>query len=193
MSGMIISAYTRDNGYAVEAARLAASLDAVGVPYLLEAYDNRGSWVRNCAYKASFLLRMRDTVDGPLLWLDADARVAGDPWPYLAGLDCDIAAHKLGGHELISSTVYLNDTDACLGLLGRWVAAQETRPNVWDQKVLQATIEESPSAVRFAELPPELCWIEADRGGTAIDISERHYGKREPVIIQTQASRRLKH
>lgn len=190
--GTIISAYTRNNGYAQEVARLSAQLDGLDVPYLIEAYRDQGSWVKNCAYKAAYLMHMRATIEGPLLWLDADARPVSDPWPHLQGLDCDIACHKLGGHELISSTVYLADTDACMNLMGQWVAMQHEQGDVWDQKVLQSAISLLGPSVRFAELPPELCWIEAEPGSGQLDISEREYGKREPVIIQTQASRRLR-
>lgn len=187
----IISAYTRDNGYAQEVARLSASLDALGAAYIVEAYDNRGSWVKNCAYKAAFIYKQRMEIEGPLLWLDADARVVGDPGPHLQCLRCDIACHMLGGKELISSTVYMNDTDACASLLGRWVQMQDQRGDVWDQKVLQSAIQEAGAGVAFENLPPELCWIQAEGG--VEDISQRVYGERDPVIIQTQASRRLKH
>jgi hypothetical protein len=192
MTGTIVSAYTRDNGYTKEAEQLRSTLDRLGLEHRIEPYNSFGSWVKNCAYKASFLMHMRTTLGGPILWLDSDARVMCDPWPLLDDLDCDIAAHLLGGVELISSTVYLADTQACRDLMGQWVALQQEQEDVWDQKVLHDAIRLVGNAVRFHELPSELCWIDAAYGSGRPDISQRHYGDRRPVIVQTQASRRLK-
>jgi hypothetical protein len=186
MSPLWVSYYTPD--YAGEAAALEKTLKEWGLEYELIRRESTGQWVRNCAAKAEVVLdAIRRHRGRPVIWIDADARIVAEPI-WFGTVDCDIAAHLLYGNTLISACVYFAPTPAAYKLVVRWVEAMRATPEVWDQKVLHRLISKLP--VRFADMPPEYCWIE---GHTLQDrLSFRAYGARHPVIEQWQASRKFR-
>jgi len=190
MIPLVISFHTTDAGYTAEAAGLVESLDRLGIAFDILPLAHLGPWVRACAYKARFVQMMRKKHQGrSLLWLDADARLM--QWPTLMDSLCgiDFAAHWLGETELLSSTAYFGVSPATDSLIDQWVELCREQPDVWDQKHLQSVVESMPD-LRVMRLPPSYAWIQAP--DCQQDISWRHYGDIEPVIIQRQASRRLK-
>lgn len=176
-------------GYAAEAAGLVASLERFNLPHDVRPMPSRGEWTRNCAAKPAFLLAMREAyVDAAIVWLDADSRVVRELPPFA---DCDFAGHWFRDVELISACLYFAPTIPAGVLLRSWRSACAERPDVWDQKSLQRIVErERPPGLRMECLSPEWNWIQAVDG--VPDLSEQAYGKREPFIVQRQASRRLK-
>lgn len=179
-----VSAFTTE--YADEAAQLKASADRFSIKTDVKAMASAGSWVKNCGLKAHVISGVIQQAKTPIVWLDADARVA----QYPALFDnlherADFAAHWLRD-ELLSGTLFFNDTAPARKLVDEWTKACAASPGEWDQKVLQRILT---TGLRIERLPAEYCWIE---GGRRPDISEQCYGRREPVIVQTQASRRLR-
>lgn len=186
MKPLFVSFYTPT--YAGEAAELIRSLGVFGLGSDVRAVPDFGSWERNCGHKPEFLAGLRVEYPGiPLVWVDADARVIRRP-ELFDGLTADFAAHWLGSTELLSGTLYFADTRAGNELLSAWADACRKAPGDWDQLVLQRTMHAVPG-LTIEQLPPEYTWID---GGGDPDISEHHYGKREPVIVHGQASRRLR-
>lgn len=175
--------------YAPEVAGLAESLRFFELDHIIIERPDTGSWVRNCAQKADVILEMVERhPDRPLVWLDADARVIRAPLLF-GELTCDFAAHWLGGHTLVSATLYFGPSPAARNLVRDWVELMHQRPDEWDQKTLQSLVGHRQD-LRVAHLPPEYCWIE---GKNPIDrLSFGHYGEREPVIVQWQASRKYR-
>ena len=165
--------------YKDEADRLIDSLRPWGLKREIVPIPGFGSWINNVRYKPTFLLEMLDKVEGPLLYLDADATV--DRYPSLFdGMEGDIAVHLRNGRELLSGTIYLNNTDATRSLLKLWERECKDNPDKWDQRCLQTVLGNNQFIVR--DLPPEYCAI-FDRMPEAGD---------HPVITHWQASRRLK-
>ena len=181
---IIVSYYTRDTEYEEEKKRLVKSLNRFKLPYKIGALDNRGSWVKNCAQKAEFCLRMLTGYQRPVVWIDADAEVRRNPVLFRS-LDCDIAVHYMNGRELLSGTIYLGYTETTIELLHQWIRTNESHPETWDQVNLQRAIEIMKHTegynLRLFELPPSYCQI--------YDLMA-HHG--DPVIEHNQASRRLK-
>jgi len=183
---MVVS-YWAGEPYRIEAEALRMTLDSFSVPHVIERLPDTGRWETNCNLKAEFLIRMREAWAGPLVWLDADARVKGSLEP-LDGLACDVGLHRFRGREVLSGTLLLNDTPGCRALLEEWAVECSTNPYEWDQRNLAAALK-TMAALRFnplsvRELGPEWCWVEG--------LSERYHKGVEPVIVQTQASRRLR-
>ena len=172
-----VSFYTGP-GYAEEAEGLRRSLAAHDLPHWIEPLDDTGAWVTNCAQKPAFLRRAREHFRGPLVWLDADARVVRPPTLFDT-LDCDVAGHWFKGAELLSSALYFADTEAARQILDAWCAQQERNRVVWDQKVLQHVLLHGAPGWRIVDLPAQYSAI--------FDA-----GIADPVIVQGQASRRLK-
>ena len=185
--GTIVAFHTDDAFYTEEAARCRKRLEQLGLPHDFTSVPKNGSWVENCARKPEFLLDVRQRLRGPLLYIDVDAFVHQDPWPYLADYAGDVAAYIHGGSELISCTILLNDTSATMNLLSEWVKRQKERPKVYDQRVLQDVIEGDEAGDQrfcFQRLPLNFSFVN-DRRYPYV------YGA--PIIEQLQASRVSKH
>lgn len=188
MHPLFVSYYTAGTPYGAEAAELIKTLDEHGLEHRVACRVSRGSWQADTQQKAEVVRDMIQINDGrPLVWLDADARVERIPLLFNR-LDCDFAAHWLGGKELLSSTLYFGPTAAARRLALAWCERNRTNPHgrYGDQQNLQDVVEETPN-LRVFDLPPEYAWIERKRG--VDDISATHYGSRRPIIRQTQASR----
>jgi hypothetical protein len=179
---------------------------AVPPPY---ADDGPQRWMWATSHKPTFLLTLlrNDNVALMADWLmyvDADARFCGPEmrklhWrpvmerisirtstPFLmAG---HIFSHPRKGLELLSGTLLLRRCPETIAIVEAWERSCQANPAVWDQKHLENVIQNA-GPVKFLNLPPEWCWID---GGRQPDLSEQSYGKREPFIQHTQASRRHK-
>jgi hypothetical protein len=185
---VIYVSYHAGPGYADEAAGLRESLDALGLEYRVHEEPDRGSWFANCAHKPTFLAYMRAHLAGPIVWLDADARVLSVPdWSAVEG--CDLAYHRFRGRETLSGTLYIGDTARARGLLVAWAAAQRAKGEPprdghnWgyaDQVSLQKLLD-APHRWDVRELPEAYACID-----------RLHSEGVEPVIWHRQASRRLK-
>jgi len=133
----VIAFYTRGTGYEQEASLLAASLDRVGMSYTITDVEDLGGWYAATRYKAFFVRDQRESLRGPLLYLDVDAFVHGNCEAYFDGLaeaGYDFGAHwfrgPAKGHNrskvrdegwwMLSGTLFLGDTSACKNLLQTW-------------------------------------------------------------------------
>lgn len=163
------------------AERLIESLDSFGLDYETEVYEDQGSWVANCLYKAEFIQKMHQKY-GRIVWVDADAVVKKDPALFKT-LTCDVAFHKFKSKELLSGTLFFNDTEPAEQLISYWVSKNKEKPNEWDQKNLQEAISHFQD-LEITILPPEYCFI--------FDLSKNHYGNLDAVIEHHQASRRFR-
>jgi hypothetical protein len=175
---LFVNCYTAK--YAKTAERLVESLEKLGLDYVSEEYEDRGSWEANCQYKAEFIYEMW-MVYGQVVWLDADCVVRKEPTIFY-DMRSDIAFHHYRGKEVLSGTLFFNDTDGAEKILKAWIAKNKERPNVWDQKNLQEVLKGTDVDITY--LPPEYCCI--------FDLTPLHYGKIDPVIEHFQASRVLK-
>jgi hypothetical protein len=182
--GTIIAFHTPDALYTAEARRFQASVDRLGLRLDLKVVPSRGEWTANCALKPSIIADARRRLRGPLLYVDVDAVIHHDPWPYLAQYDGDAACHVTRDGEFLSGTLWVNDTEGARELLRRWRDRCETFPEVWDQKSLEAVVLEderkSNSSIMFQRLPPNFS-----------HIFDRKYGYfyGDVVIEHLQASR----
>jgi hypothetical protein len=160
--GDIVAFHTADSFYANEAARMVASAERLGLTVHTTAIESAGTWVRNAALKPTFLLEARRKFRGPLLYVDVDAVFHRDPWPVLAGYDCDVAVYR-EGDRLISATILLNDTPATLRLLEVWKERCDSNPDIWDQVVLQEILDQDQTLrtplYKVKELSASFCWI----------------------------------
>ena len=202
---MFIVNYHTPGYYAYEADRLKASLRHAGmgdvpqyivcrnvssvVPFSSVLADGEGGsrWEAATEYKARFILRCRDYLDGPFLWLDADAVVHEDMRERFERIEdeADIAVHYLLGSELLTGTLWVNDTEAAWDLLGAWVEMNTMRvadgkPHGCGQRNLADVL--NPDTVRVERLEAEYCAIfDHERQRLEMDGP--------PIIEHLQASR----
>jgi len=184
---LVVSFFTAGTEYKGIAKNLKASLDKFRIPYAICGQIDQGSWELNTAHKAAFLWHCLD-LNGKgwrLLWIDCDAVVQAPldffDSPAVAG--ADIAAHVRKGRELMSGTLYLEDSPVTRDVVQRWIELNIDFPRRLEQTNLHQAILEQPT-VKFVELPPEYCFI--------FDTFRREHAHLKPVIEHFQASRRLR-
>jgi hypothetical protein len=171
--------YTENTAYEQEAEHLRKSLDAFHLDYEIQSRPSRGSWELNCNYKAKFIREMLNKYrHRRVVWLDADARLVRFPQD-LHEIEEDFAVHRLNGHELISATMYFAPGSKSRRLVERWIQVNRDNPQEWDQRNLDKALKGWRG--KEGNLAVEYCAIVGHKTHPI-----------EPVIIQTQASRRLK-
>jgi len=153
---------------------------------VIKAVPNLGSWIENVRYKAQFLADARAKMRGRLLWVDVDAVIYADFWPYLSGYDADLAVAT--GHDcsVISGTIFLNDTPGCLAALVQWNKEIAADQGVNDQVALERAVEfarkcQQPPPFQVQYLPPSLCYI--------FDHTKKMLPLVSPIIEHLMASR----
>lgn len=183
MEFIIVGYYTRDTFYEDHACIFVKSMERLNIPYYLEAIDDLGSWVLNCGYKPTFIKRMM--VKFPecnIVYVDVDAEFARYP-ELFKDLDCTIGVHhfdrrnhpgiKEEAYEVLSGTIFLQNSPVVRDIVERWEAECKRRPGVWDQRCLEKILDGE-----FYNLPAAYC---------VIYNLMRHV--KNPVIIHYQASR----
>ena len=181
----IVGFYTEKTPYEKEAQELIANAQSFNLVPLVHKVPSRGNWEANCQIKAEVLAQTADQLSVPFLYVDVDARFAKYPvlFDYQLHKDYDIGLHFFRGSELLSGTIWINPTIETKGTLEEWRLSNLERPKEWDQRNLQHIINKSPK-LRILRLPCEYAFIH--------DLSERHYGACDPVIVHYQASRKYK-
>lgn len=177
--GTLVGFYTVGTRYEAEAQRLTASVQALGLPLHLEQIPAAPDWLTAVRRKPGILRDLRERLRGPLLYVDVDAVLHRDPWPYLRGFHRDVAVAGHRNEQIISGTILLNDTPGTLRLIDRWIAAQDADPAAWDQHALQTAALAPDADYDVDLLPPEMCCVFDRRYNPPID----------PVIEHLQASR----
>jgi hypothetical protein len=173
-----VNCYT--SSYKPLAVKLKDSLDKLGLKNEVTEFQSKGSWAANCNYKAKYILDMW-TKYGKVVWIDADAEVKENPVLF-QDIKEDIGYHLFKGKEVLSGTLFFNDTQKANDLLVAWVDKNIKHHTRWDQKNLAAVLQEVEHDACY--LPPEYCFI--------FDLSRKYYGSLNPIIEHYQASRQKK-
>lgn len=181
---LVISFFTKNTDYEIEARRLIASCRKLGLDHHVVGLDSRGSWEANCSLKSEFVYNTWKSCGRPILWVDADAVLHAAP-ELLRGTTADFAIWKCRDWEFASGTVFFNQTPTAGALIERWIARCRAHPRVWDQVNLDLAWEDI-----ITTRPLETLWLPEPY----CRIFDRHEGRsaRPGVIEHFQASRRLK-
>ena len=173
----IISFYTIDTPYEQEAEALVKTLKEFDLEYHIYSVKSKGNWALNCAQKSTVLKQALEDFDDDILYVDADARVLRRP-----ELQDDLPGFCIWNNmrkqvELMSGTIYFPNNSISRNIIDDWIEAQTHKPQEWDQKVLQSVID----PYEYIVLSLEWCYI------------EKFMQIQDPIILHTQASRRLRH
>ncbi len=169
--------YTRGTLYEAEAARLRASLDALGLPHNIEAIESLGEWAANASQTAAFCVRMIEKHNlRPVVYLDADAVVHRFPDKFYRMDGIDIAAHWVNGTIFANGTVYFGKTMIAADIARRYAALVVEHggkhPN--EQRLLEQSINEHQPGVKLERLPASYCMIEDHNGREADEVVIQH-------------------
>ena len=197
---LVVGCFTAGD-YAKEAHDvLIASVEKLGITYVVREIPNRGSWVLNNSACQLYLRELDiEFPHADFLYIDVDGYVHSDPWPFLRTLKgCDLACHYMSrpgwnygmrgtrfvDEELLSGTVYWPAGPRRRELLVKWTEENAANPGDWDQRNLQYLLWLDPS-IKCARLPVEYTFI--------FDIHRQRHPDAVPVVEHMQASRRYRH
>lgn len=170
-----VSFYTPE--YKPCADELELSLNKYNLKYEIRPIKSLGSWEKNCNYKPIFIREMMEKYKTPIVWLDADATVESYPLLF-DNITADIAVHFRRGLELLSGTIFLNNTDEARQLVDIWVKEAQSKLHELDQISLKYSVD---------------CWK-----GKLMKLPERYcnifdlMNVPNPVITHHQASRKYR-
>ena len=182
---IVIGYFTRGTFYEEHAKSLVESLDLYSIPYYIEGIENLGDWYKNVNYKPTFIKRMmKKFLECNIVYVDCDAKFFG--YPKLFGeINDTIAVHyfdkshfnkSLQGFEVLSGTIFLQNTDETYELVERWEKLCKEKPHQFDQKSLEMVL-----AGDFYNLPEAYCKIQ----GTSHHVPNS-------IIVHYQASRKVR-
>lgn len=178
--------HTDDKLYTKHANILKCSAKKHDIDVQFQSFS-KDDWQKIIAFKPCFIAQMRHELQGPILYVDADAIILEDIRPYFESITEDIAVHYINENRLISATIFINDTPDAYLLVDEWQKRQLAEPERWDQVVLQELLDEwvQEKRIRLKKLPPNYTFI--------FDTSRRAYGNNvQPSIEHYQASRDMR-
>jgi len=183
MSYRVVSYATDDPIYLKYSETLKDSCLRFNIPIYLKIISSNYNWCENTHKKASFIKECFSEIkDDFIVWTDADSELK--EYPNLFNeVDCDFAAHWFKDEELISATMYWNNTPKAHELLNKWIELNTLNPKLWDQVNLQTALNQIENII-VVRLPPEYNFIS--------DLSREYYGNLNPVFEHYQASRKYK-
>ena len=164
------------------------------ISHHIEPIESLGSWDLNTRYKAEFLLEMSYAFNTPIVWLDADAEVL--QYPYLFdGLSdkCDMAVYRDQQRQLLSGTIFINNTDKAREILELWILENKAAHiSIYEQYNLANVLRAAEAIDRpfnIFNLPVEYVYLKKIDKGYVEQVPEDDV---DPIIFHHQASRRLK-
>lgn len=194
---VVVSFFTPKNIYQKMAERLIESCNKFNLPYDIRQVEDRGSWVKNCNYKASFIMDCISKHDKKVVWVDADGRfgrypelldkttasfgVRAEPGgPTRKQVDRDPISlpsnwpKNLGNIWFNSGTILFEPCESIRRMVTRWIELGQEYPTNWDQWNLQQA---------WADIQPDTEWFPREY----CQIDKLH-GNRNAVILHDLAS-----
>jgi hypothetical protein len=193
MFPLVISFYTKDTPYQLDAHHLTASCQKFGIEHHIEGINSYGSWELNCAFKPFFIAEKLQTFKRPVLWVDVDAVFVQKP-KSIKVFEKDFAVYSQADlsndhpSKVRSGTVFINHTERGFHFLKTWAQECQTllidparTEEFWDQIALRNVYLSQKK--NLGRLP--LSYIKIL--GHPVDVKCPN-----PVIIHCQASRHAK-
>lgn len=166
----VVSAATHRTQYVRGLTEQIEALRQFEIPFVYLTYEPKESWEASAKNKPHQIKRARQIIDGPIFWLDADARLMQYP-SFLDTLDpaeTDICvsrrwpsapSHKLAA-VAAGGCFWLSDSDAATDLLDEWIErCDKSGPKEVDDVILTHILNASQT-IREARLPDEYLAIE---------------------------------
>lgn len=191
---LVVSFYTEDTPYQLEAMSLIASCNAFGIEAEVEGVPSEGSWERNCAIKPFFIRKKLMEKKRPIFWVDADAVFKKLPdFSPLAQSDLAFREMKRFSHDrrfkYFSGSLFLNYTARGIEFADKW--CQHCQQKIDRKEDLQfldqislVDLIERGEPVKVYPLPIAYSKV--------FDIDAQEIAPQEIVIEHYQASRRFR-
>jgi hypothetical protein len=111
--------HTDDKLYTKHADILKCSANKFGIDVHFQSFS-KDDWQKIIAFKPCYIAKVRHELQGPILYIDADAIILEDIRPYFESITEDIAVHYIHNNRLISATLFINDTPNARLLVDEW-------------------------------------------------------------------------
>ncbi len=167
---------------------LIPSLKKWNLSYDIDAFKDKGSWIKNVQHKPQFIKNMLLKHRCPIVSLDADAVIEKNPILFKKLKGIDYACHfydwglwynKPGREEMLGGTQFFNYNNKILKLVDNWLEEQK-KNTIWAQKVLEKLLKKDRK-IKIYRLPIEYCFIKTDKHPEI---------RKNAVIFHNQLSRR---
>jgi hypothetical protein len=192
---LVVSFYTENTPYQLEALSLIASCKELGIEAEIEGVPSEGSWDRNCAIKPFFIRKKLLEKKRPIFWVDADAVFKKCP-DFSLMTHSDLAFREMKRFsqdrrfKYATGSLFLNYTQAGMKFADDWcehcqkkIDSQENL-ELLDQVSLVDLIERGEPMKLFS-LPISYAKV--------FDIDALEIDESEIVIEHFQASRRYRY
>lgn len=160
----IITFYTEN--YYEYFSKFLDSLDKFNLSYFFEMLNGNWEWKNACNYKPTFILKCLNEFSTPLIWIDCDAVIHSN-LDYFDGLidNTDIAFYFRDNRELLSGTLFFNNTENAKEVLKVW-EKESLKIDTWDQRNLQNALRKCKDLnLRISYLPIGYCYFDLLKNG----------------------------
>ena len=192
---LVVSFYTENTPYQLEALSLIASCNALGIEAEIEGVPSEGSWDRNCAIKPFFIRKKLLERKRPIFWVDADAVFKKVPdFSSMTHSDLSFRQMKRFSYDkrlkYFTGSLFLNYTPSGLEFADKWCEYCQQKIDgredlqFLDQISLVDLIERGEQ-VKLFSLPIAYAKI--------FDLDAQEIDPTEIVIEHYQASRRFRY
>jgi hypothetical protein len=191
---LVISFFTENSPYQLEAMSLIASCNSHGIEAEVEGISPEGSWERNCAIKPFFIRKKLLEKKRPVFWVDADAIFKKKPdFSLMSHSDLAFREMKRFSNDrrfkYFSGSLFLNNSPRGLEFVNKWCAhCQQKIDRKEDLQFLDqislVDLIECGEQVKIFSLPIAYAKV--------FDIDAQEIDPEEIVIEHYQASRRYR-
>jgi hypothetical protein len=191
---LVVSFYTENTPYQLEALALIASCNALGIEAEVEGIPSEGSWERNCAIKPFFIRKKLMEKKRPIFWVDADAVFKKNPdFSFMSQSDVAFRQMKRFSNDnrfkYFSGSLFLNYTASGLEFVEKWCAycqqkIDENRDLQFLDQISLVDLIDRGEQVKVLSLPIAYSKV--------FDIDADEITPEEVVVEHYQASRRFR-
>lgn len=156
----VVSYFT--NNYYDYYFKFTESLKKYNIKYYIEFLKGKWEWKNACNHKAEFILKCLNSIPCPVLWIDIDAVVHSNLnyFNELIEKNIDIGFYYRDSRELLSGTLFFNDTENARIVLKTW-KEQSKNVNMWDQRNLQQVLYMNKiKDLKIEYLPVTYCYFD---------------------------------
>lgn len=180
MQNQYVTFYTEDTPYAEIVNGLIKSANDFGIIVKAYAQPNLGSWKLNCLQKPKVIRQaMDDFPNKAIIWLDADALIAQNPYLFDA-TTATLAYCEVKG-EIRAGTVYVNNTVSGRNFVDQWISLVEEDDKSDMESFARAV---TASKVKKEVLPDGYCKIfdQGNEQGVIVHYSASRTNKSKVAI-----------
>jgi hypothetical protein len=153
MKWIVVAYYCGHEIYKEGSIRLIRSMNKLNIQYDVREIPSLGDWYKNTHQKPTFIKHMLEQHTCSVAYVDIDAefmrypdlfdRLAGEKSVNIAVHTLDHSKRRRKTHppEMLSGTIFMNNTPETHTIVDEWIAECKTDPKLWDQHALHTVLK----------------------------------------------------